>query len=285
MCSLHCLKISVCWRYLKIPPLPYPPQAAQRCWTWSWGRAALPWVTKQAVGFHLLQEPQPLLWCVSATWQGKARVSLSFYFSLNTLNSLFFCCCLCLKGRSQGAGGGPCCSALSLCKEGTVGHKGFLFPHIKLCLYHTEQKHPAGCKLLCVQCQHLSVCAYMCLCFAVPLPLGHFAVHPGVRSYLGCLCLVLSVACTKGPFQWMPSGPWWFLQSYMSVMVLSPMFCPFYSWEMIKNCSQNITFFLLMWVIFWNVSTGSTTEFSSVVISPPGQGKTKGQPLDWEPMD
>lgn len=42
--------------------------------------------------------------------------------------SLFFCCCLCLKGRSQGAGGEPCCSAWSLCKEETVGHKGFLFP-------------------------------------------------------------------------------------------------------------------------------------------------------------
>lgn len=26
---------------------------------------------------------------------------------------------------------------------------------------------------------------------------------------------------------------------------------------------------------FWNISTGSTTEFSSVVISPPGQEKTK----------
>lgn len=112
--------------------------------------------------------------------------------------SLFFSCCLYSKGRSQGAGGEPCCSAWSLCKAETVGHKGSLFPlppHIKPCLCHTEQKHPAVCKLLCVWCQHLCVCACMCSCLQFPPPWGALlctqqCIHTGVAHVWCLLCHV-----------------------------------------------------------------------------------------------
>lgn len=130
---------------------------------------------------------------------------------------------------------------------------------------------------VCVMPAYICLCLYVafCLCFAVTLSLGLFGACPGMHSYFCCLSLLLSVACTKDPFQWMSSGSWWFLQSQTSAMELSPVSCRFCSAEMIKQCSQNTTFFFTNVLNFWNVSTGSTTEFSSVVISPPGQEKTK----------
>lgn len=153
-------------------------------------------MTKQKVGFHFLQETQPPLWCVAATWQGKAGVNLSLYFPLNSVSFLLL---LSLpQGQESGSWWRALLLSLALVQGRDSGAQRLPIssaPRIKLCLYHPEQKHSAACKLLCVQCQHLCVCACMCWCFANPLSLGHFAVHPGVHSYLGCpaWCLVWHV--------------------------------------------------------------------------------------------
>lgn len=102
-------------------------------------------------------------------------------------------------------------------------------PHATVSVPHRTKA--SGClqAALCARPASLCLCLHVLVLCCSPLLGALFAVHPGVHSYLGCPRLVLSVACTKGPFHRMPPGPWWFLQSQMSVMELSPMFCLFCS--------------------------------------------------------
>lgn len=114
------------------------------------------------------------------------------------------------KGSKQGAGGEPWCSASSLSKEGTIRLGGPCF----LCSPHAAASHEtkaSSCLQTAVWVMPVCICLCLyvafCLCFALTLSLGLFSVHPGMHSDLCCLSLLFSVACTKGSFQRMSSGP------------------------------------------------------------------------------
>lgn len=103
MRSPHCLKVSVCWRDLWTPSPPYAPAAAQLCSTWSSGRAegGLE-VTGRGVSFRLPQEGQPPTPVLYGCHQGQLIPLLPPW-----IVPLSFCCWLCPKGSSQGAGREP----------------------------------------------------------------------------------------------------------------------------------------------------------------------------------
>lgn len=191
MRSPHCLKVSVCWRDLKTPSPPYAPAAAQLCSTWSSGRAegGLE-VTGRGVSFRLPQEGQPPTPVLYGCHQGQLIPLLPPW-----IVPLSFCCWLCPKGSSQGAGREPPSLSLVPAQGGDSG-----------CIAQNEASsclQPTVCVMPAYIYIYVCLCLYVafCLCFAVMLSLGLFGTHPGMRSHLGCPGLLLSVARTKGSFQ------------------------------------------------------------------------------------
>lgn len=118
------------------------------------------------------------------------------------------------------------------------------------------------------------VCGSLLTPRSLPLPGGALCVPPEARSdAAACVCLQCRVY--KRPISVSPFWAWVVFAELEECHGIIPSVLPLLLNRDDQNMFMKNAFSSLMCFNFLTVSIGSTTKFSSVVISPPGQGKIK----------